>query len=419
MKIPKFRWLIAGLILLATTINYIDRQALSIAESAISKEFGLTAQDYSWIVFWFLLSYAVMQAAMGKLIDRIGAKRGFSLSVIWWSIANMLHALGTGMVSLSIYRFLLGIGEAGNFPAASKVISRWFPPNERSKAFGILTAGPGLGAIIAPPLVAFLVLTVGWRMSFVITGLLGFFWFILWQVLYSRPETNAFLAENERKLILGSRTEDDNPSDRTPWISFFKYKEVWGLIGARFIADGAFYFFVFFLPKYLTDVRGFDLRQIGLFVWMPFLAADIGSILGGWTSAKLIDRGLSLNASRKIVMWVGALGVTIAFPAIYVTSAHVALLLICVALFFIQFKQAALFTVPSDLFSSKEVASVWGISGMAGSFGGMLFAPFIGYLITNISYTPVFAIVSTMHIASVLFVMILIPRIGMLSSGRN
>ncbi len=410
MKIPKFRWIIAGLILLATTINYIDRQALSIAENAISKEFGLTAQDYSWIVFWFLLSYAVMQALMGKVIDKIGAKKGFSFSVIFWSIANMLHALGTGMVSLSIYRFLLGIGEAGNFPAASKVISKWFPKNERSKAFGILTAGPGLGAILAPPIVAFLIYSVGWRMSFVVTGALGFLWFLLWQIFYSEPETNKYLEKEELNYIVRGR-ETDEVEASTSWFGFFRYKEVWGLMLARFIADGAFYFFVFFLPKYLTDIRGFDLLQIGLFAWMPFLAADIGSVSGGWLSGKLIERGYSLDASRKIVMWIGAIGVCTAFPAIYVGSAYLALGLICLALFFIQFKQASLFTVPSDLFSSKSVASVWGLSGMAGSFGGMAFAPLIGYLITNISYTPVFAIVSIMHIISVIFVMVFIPKI--------
>ena len=416
MKIPRFRWLIAILILIATTINYIDRQAISIAENAISREFGFTAQDYSWIVFWFLCAYAVMQAVMGRLIDKIGAKTGFSISVIWWSVANMLHFFGAGLISLSIYRVLLGIGEAGNFPAASKVISRWFPAHERSAAFGILTAGPGLGAIIAPPLVAFLIYATGWRWAFVITGALGFFWFVAWQILYSEPESNKFLTDEEHSLIVLGRDDSLNIGDRLPWREYLKKREVWGLILSRFVADGAFYFFLFFLPKYLTDERGFNLAMIGAFVWLPFLTADIGSILGGWTSGKLIDRGWKLDRARKIVMWIGALGVLTAFPVIYSDSAAIALVLICIALFFIQFKQAVLFTLPTDLFEERDVASVWGLTGMAGSFGGMLFAPVVGYLITNISYTPVFAIVSLMHVFSVIFVMLFVPRIRKISS---
>jgi MFS transporter, ACS family, hexuronate transporter len=407
----RFRWLIAVLILLATTINYIDRQAISIAESQISKEFGLDAQGYSWIIFWFLLSYALMQAVTGKVIDKIGAKRGFSLSVIWWSIANMLHAFGSGVVSLSIYRFLLGIGEAGNFPAASKAISRWFPASERSIAFGILTAGPGLGAIIAPPLLAILILNFGWRMAFVITGLLGFVWWFAWQFLYDEPETSKFPNEAEKQFIVADRSSEEASTTNKSWFSFFRYREVWGLMLSRFIGDGAFYFFLFFLPKYLSDVRGFDLKQIGASAWFPFLAADIGSIFGGWLSGYLIKKGWSLNASRKTIMWIGAIGVPFAIPALYADSGYSALALIGVAMFFIQFKQAALFTVPNDLFASKHVATVWGISGMAGSLGGMAFAPVIGYLIKNISYTPVFIIVSLMHIISVLFVVFLIPRI--------
>lgn len=412
MKIPNLRWLIVGLILLATTINYIDRQAISIAEPFISKEFGLDAQGYAWIVFWFLLAYAVMQFLAGALIDRIGAKRGFSLSIIWWSIANMLHAAGTGAASLSIYRFLLGIGEAGNFPAASKAIARWFPANERATAFGILTAGPGLGAILAPPVVAFLIATYDWRTAFIVTGAIGFGWLVAWQIFYDEPEQSRFLHEQERTLILQNRQTEIGETERKKVFEFFRETSVWGLILARFIADGSFYFFVFFLPKYLTDVRGFNLKQIGLYTWIPFLAADVGSILGGWASGFLIKRGWPLLTSRKIVMSLGALGVPFAFPALFVDSAYAALACISLALFSIQFKQSALFTLPADLFPARNVATVWGISGAAGSLGGMAFTPLVGWLIKNVSYTPVFAIVSLMNIFSVLFVFIFIPKLN-------
>ncbi len=408
------RWQIIGLILLATTINYIDRQTISDAAPVISKEFNLSAQQYSWIITSFLFAYALMQVVAGRVIDWVGTKRGFSMAIVWWSLANVLHALGTGWVSFSIYRFLLGVGEAGNYPAALKAISEWFPKSERSTAVGMLNAGPGLGAIIAPPLVAWLILTVGWRFAFVFTGLFGLLWLIGWQRLYYTPEFHPRLAPEEAAFIRSDHQSRSETSDRTPWFHFFRCKEIWGLMLSRFVCDGAFYFFVFWLPKYLSDERGFNIAQIGMFAWIPFLAADIGSLAGGWTGSRLIKGGMTVDRSRRAIIWAGALLVPAAYPALFVDSPYSALFLIAVAMFAIQVKSASLFTIPADLVDSRDVAFVWGLSGAAGSFGGMLFTPFVGWLVDNVSYEPVFLIVSAMHIVSAVIVMVMIPRIELM-----
>lgn len=404
------RWWIVGTIFLATTINYIDRQALSVAAPVMRKDLNLSNEQYSWIVSAFLLSYTIMQIISGRLIDVLGTKKGFSLAIIWWSIANMLHAFGKGMLSLGIFRFLLGIGEAGNYPAGMKAISEWFPKEERSKAVGILNMGPGLGAIIAPPLLAWLILSFGWKMAFVVTGALGFLWLLLWRWIYYEPEEHPRISKKELRLIQGEK-QVEQKNEKLPWLHYFKYKEVWGLALARFISDGAFYFFVFWLPSWLADEKGFSLTEIGMFAWIPFLFSDIGSFIGGWTGEKLISKGFSLNASRKWVLWIGAILVVPVLGCLYVESPYIAIALISISLFATQFKQSSLFTLPIDVFSKKDAASVWGITGSAGSFGAMLFTPIIGWLVDTISYSPVFIIVAFLHIISALFIMIFIPRI--------
>jgi len=408
------RWWIIITIFIATTINYIDRQALSVAAPYIKNDLSISNEQYGWIVSAFLLSYAIMQFVSGNIIDKIGVKKGFSFAVIWWSIASIAHAFGKGFASLAGLRFLLGIGEAANFPTAMKAISRWFPDEEKTKATGILNMGPGLGAVIAPPLMAFLIYAVGWRMAFVVTGLFGFFWLILWQYIYHEPEDHPRLSTDE-KILLDHIAQDSEGQEKLHWTSYFKYKEVWGVALSRFVSDGSFYFFIFWLPSYLVDVKEFNLMQIGLFAWIPFLAADIGSLAGGWTGASLMKNGMSLDRSRKIVMWIGALFVIPVLLCLFVNSPMWAIFFISLALFATQFKQSSLFTIPVDLFDSQNAASVWGISGSAGSFGAMLFTPVIGWLIDNISYSPVFVIVSFLHIISVLLIHAFIPKIKKIS----
>jgi ACS family hexuronate transporter-like MFS transporter len=409
--LPNLRWIIAGMLLLATTINYIDRQAISVAAPVISEEFNFSATDYSWIVSSFLLAYAVMQLVAGGLVDRVGARLGFSVAIVGWSIANMLHAFGTSVLSFSFYRFLLGAFEAANYPAALKVIAQWFPRSQRSTAVGILNVGPGLGAILAPPLIAWLILTVGWRLSFVITGAIGFFWLIAWRKLYFPPASHPRLSASEAQLIREGTGEPPVAGQRIPLGNLLRRRVMWGLILGRLTSDAAFYTFVFWLPKYLADERGFDIAQIGMFAWIPFLAADAGSLAGGWGGSRLIRAGLSLDASRKLMMWVGAAIVPLALPALWVGSPYLALFFIAWAMFGIQVKSAVQFTLPADLFAAKDVGFTWGISGAAGSLGAMAFMRMVGWLIDHLSYEPVFVIVSAMHFVSAAIIVILIRRI--------
>lgn len=407
-KIKNLRWWIVGTVFLATTINYIDRQALSVAAPTIRKDLNLSNEEYGWIVSAFLLAYAVMQFLSGRFIDRVGTKRGFSIAVVWWSIANMLHGFAKGFTSLASFRFLLGIGEAANYPAAMKAISEWFPEKEKSKAVGILNMGPGLGAIIAPPLMAWLIISFGWQIAFVVTGAIGFIWLFLWNWIYQNPREHTLLSEEEKILLPSLETQEETPRK---WWTYFEYRQTWALAISRFVSDGAFYFFIFWLPNYLSDEKGFDLVQIGMFAWIPFLASDIGSFCGGWAGSKMMQNGMSLDRSRKLIMWIGAILVLPVLFCIYVDGATAAIALISLALFSTQFKQSSLFTLPIDIFPSKDAASIWGITGSAGSFGAMLFTPVIGWLIDNISYTPVFITVSTLHIISALIIVIMIPKI--------
>ena len=419
-----YRWRIAILLCLITTINYIDRQALTVAAPLLMEEFSISASQYGLITSGFLFAYGFGQLICGPLIDRLGSKRAFSLAVIAWSIAGMLHAFGRGFVSFFSFRVLLGLTEAANFPAATKAIAEWFPQSERSLAVGIFTMGPGLGAIIAPPLIAGIIMLWGWQAAFLIPGAIGFVWLILWNKWFHLPADHPGLPDDERRFILANtesaRTvSDDKPAqDERPWYWSLRYKEVWGLMISRFVSDGAFYFFVFWLPLYLTQERGFDLKAIALFAWIPFLAVDIGGITGGYLGKILIDKGMSLDRSRKLVIWVGAVLVLAAMPAASTDSAGLALALIAVAMFAIQFKASSMFTLPADLFPARDVGTVWGMYGAVGSFGGMVFSSLAGWTIDNYSWTPLFVAAACMHIVSAALINVFVPRIELLTESR-
>jgi len=384
------RWRLALMLCVITTINYLDRQALSIAAPSLMDEFSLSNTQYGWITSAFLFTYALGQLLSGPIIDRLGTKRGFSLAVVVWSVAGMLHALGRGFVSFFCLRGLLGFGESANFPAALKAIAEWFPRAERSMAVGILTVGPGLGAVLSPPLLGLIIYTLGWRAAFIIPGLLGFVWVWWWQRMYHPPEAHPSLSHRELELILSGREDSTEGSVRPRLRDFLRYREVWGLMLSRFVSDGAFYFFVFWVPLYLASERGFNIIEIGLFAWIPFLAADVGSLAGGWSGQELIRRGMSVNAARKWVIWVGALMVPLALPAVMAESPVLAIALIGGAMFAIQFKA-----------------------------GGMAFNAMVGWTIDHYSYLPVFATVAAMHIVSAVLVNVFIPRIELLPATSS
>jgi ACS family hexuronate transporter-like MFS transporter len=411
----QYRWVIAVMLCLITTINYIDRIALSVAAPLILEDLSLDLTQYGMITSAFLLAYALGQIFVGPLIDRYGTKKAFTVAVIVWSIAGMLHAVTRGFASLLSFRVLLGIGEAANFPAALKAVAEWFPASERSLAVGIVTIGPGLGSLLAPPLVGGLILLGGWQFAFIATGALGFVWLIAWRILFEQPDRSHRVSEQERKHILSERDEVEPEAPGMSTTTLLRKPVVWALLASRFVADGAFYFFVFFLPTYLFTERDFDIKDIALFAWIPYLGADLGSFAGGWVSKQLMDRGLSLNAARKWVIWIGALLAPLAFPAVGAESAIVAIALIGGSLFFIQFKVAAHFTVPADMFPARDVGKVWGLFGAAGSLGGMCFTYLAGVLADAGMYTTIFLLVSLMHIVSAAIITWLMPTIKQLN----
>lgn len=330
----------------------------------------------------------------------------------------MLHAFGRGVASFFSFRVLLGLTEAANFPAATKAVAEWFPKSERSLAVGIFSMGPGIGAIVAPPFIAVIILYLGWQAAFIISGAIGFLWLFLWQRWYHLPQDHPDLSAEERTLILRDRAADITPVQR-PWYWALCYREVWGLMISRFVSDGAFYFFIFWLPLYLSQERGFDLKDIALFAWIPYVAVDVGGFVGGYAGKWLMDRGVSLDRARKLVIWVGAILVLAAMPAATTQSAWVALLLIAVAMFAIQFKAASMFTLPADLFPARDVGTIWGIYGAIGSFGGAVFGSLTGWTIENYSWTPVFVAVACMHIVSALLINLFLPRIGLLDTQER
>lgn len=409
-----WRWRIAILLCLITTINYIDRLAFSIAAPTLRDVFDFTNSDFGSFSLAFLLAYGIGQIFGGRIVDRYGVRRVFSVAVIVWSIAGILHAFGQGVRSFIAARVLLGVGEAINFPAAFKAVAEWFPKDERALAVGFVTLGVGFGSIVTPPLVGWLILAHGWQLAFIVPGMLGFFWLFLWWRYYDHPTVHSRLSDVERSRIFAGQDEKASGDRMAPTrslLSFFKFRITWALMLSRFVADGAFYFILFWLPLYLVDVRDLDLRAIAIFAWLPFVFADLGSFIGGWSSSFLVKRGWSVDRARKTTIWVGALLATAALPAAFTGSIVGCFALICLTMFAIQFKQANLFTLPSDLFPARDVATIWGFFGAAGSFGGALFSKWTGTLIDTMSYTPVFIIVAGMHIVSALIITLMVPRI--------
>jgi ACS family hexuronate transporter-like MFS transporter len=416
------RWQMAALLCLITTVNYIDRQAFAVAGPVIAEEFALSNTEFGFIISAFLFAYAVGQLFVGPVIDRLGTKRAFGLAVIAWSIAGILCAAGRGFWSFLTLRSLLGLTEATNFPAAVKAIAEWFPRSERSLAVGIVTIGPGLGALVSPPLLGFLIVTWGWQWAFVVPGIAGFLWLWIWQTFYYPPEQHPRLSAAEREIILADQgTTEPNAGQgaQQKWhgfTRFFRYREVWGLMLSRFFHDGAFYFYVSWLPLYLAQERGFDIKQIAMFAWIPFLASDLGSLGGGWLGKRLIQNGMSLDRSRRLLIWGGTLIIPLTLPAVAVDSAYLSIALIGIAMFAIQAKAANLFSLPADLFLPQQVATIWGLFGAAGSLGGMFFNAAAGWATEQYDYTPVFIAVGITQIISAMAIKWFVPRIRIIEN---
>jgi len=407
------RWRIAILLAVITTINYIDRSVFGVVAPVVRAEFGLSDSDYGLITSGFLFAYGIGQLLSGPLIDRLGTKRAFSVAAVCWSVATILHALGRGLWSFLTLRIVLGVAEAANFPAASKAVAQWFPAQERATAIAVFMLGAGLGAIITPPLTVWILDSLGWQWAFIIPGAMGLVWVVLWRRWYHLPEEHPDISREEQALIIEQRSDQGGDGH---WTQLLVYREFWGIMIARLVSDFPFYFFLFWLPQYLIDVRGFDLRAIALFAWLPWVAADLGALAGGSASSSLVTRGHTINSARKWVIWVGALMVALAVvPAYYTQSTTLAFSLICFGLFAIQVKGAVFFTLPTDLFPANRVATVWGVFGAVGSLGGSSLGLLAGYLIQGAGYESVFLLIASLHLISALLLQILVPKIELVT----
>ena len=421
MQIRNLRWWIAALLAAASALSYLDRQSLPVAVVEIHKTIPITDTQYSWLVALFLLSYGLMYAIGGRIIDLLGTKRGYALMITWWSLATIFHGFVTNVLELGIARFLLGIGEGGGFPGSAKAVSEWFPAKERSFAFGIFNTGSSLGAVAAPPLIAFVIIEFSWRWVFYFTGLLGIAWLGFWWKLYDRPNEHKLITADERKYLQVSLPGSSSPSQVSviPWARLFQYRQTWGLVLSSLVSNSAWYFFIFWLPKYLADVRHLDIAHIGYYAWIPYAFAGAGSFVGGWFSSFLIARRVSLDHSRKIALGISA-GVMPASLFIVRSPLSVAIIFFSVAFLGFQFWSTISQTVASDIFPASTVGSIIGLMGAAGSLGAVLFNVLVGWFLTHYhSYSAVMTIVGLLLPLSFFIILFVVGRIEPLDQPEN
>ena len=417
--LPHLRWWICGLLFFGSTVNYIDRGTIAILAPHLQTIFHITESDYGWIISAFMWAYAIFMLISGGVIDWLGTRVGYGLAMGWWSLAAMGHALARGVLSFSVARFLLGAGEAGNFPASIKAVAEWFPKRERALATGIFNSGTSIGTVISYPIVGAILLEWGWRAAFVITGLFGVVCLAAWLLLYRLPRFHRWLSQEELQIIESREPDEtDEPDSKITWKKLLRYRQAWGFTLAKFMTDPIWWFYIFWLPKYLVQVRGFSIAKLEWFGSIPFLAAILGSVGGGWLSGFLIGRGWSVNASRKTAMAVCAFSMPAGIAAVLSGNIWIALALISVSTSAHSGWSANLFTLASDIFPKRDVASVVGLGGAAGAVGGMIIAPLAGYTLQFIhSYVPLFIICGTMHPLALALMQLIIPRIHPIARG--
>jgi ACS family hexuronate transporter-like MFS transporter len=406
------RWKMALLITAAIAISYFDRQTLPIAIRAIQREIPVTNTQFSHLQAAFLAAYALMYAGSGKLIDVLGTRKGFLLIMLWWSLACASQGLASSVPMLAVCLFLLGMGEGGGFPAATKAMAEWFPAHERSTAMGMMNAGTAVGAVAAPPLIALTLAHLSWRWVFFLAGAVGLMWTLWWIRDYQPAASHPRLSAGERQELAEVLAPKVTSDLKIRWIDLFRYPQVSGLVFAKFLSDAAWYFYIFWLPKYLYDVHHFDTKQVGYFAWIPYAAAGVGSLLGGWFSSRLIQRGFSLNMSRKIALGVSA-GVMPSILLVMHSPVELVIVLFSIAFAGQQSWSTLVMTLPSDLVPSSVVGSFAGLVGFGGAMGGIVFGLIVGLLLDHgFGYGPVFACVSVLHLIGFCVILLTIRVVG-------
>jgi ACS family hexuronate transporter-like MFS transporter len=409
--IGRYRWAICALLFFATTINYIDRQVLGIlaTDEVFKQTIGWNDAQYGFIQTAFQAAYAVGLLVVGGLMDKFGTRKGFSFAVAFWSVAAMAHALARSIFGFGVARFALGLGEAGNFPAAIKTVAEWFPKKERALATGIFNSGSNVGAIIGPLAVPFIAVRWGWQWAFILTGLLGFVWLAFWLAMYRRPEEHPKLSAAELAHIQSDPAE---PTTKIKWSRLIPHRQTWAFAVGKFMTDPIWWVYLFWLPKFLNTNYGLNITQIGLPLVVIYVAADFGSIGGGWLSSSLIKRGWSVNKSRKTAMLVCAIAVIPIIFAANASSMWAAVAFVSLAASAHQGWSANMFTMASDMFPRRAVGSVVGIGGMAGSVGGMLIQTTVGLILFYTgSYLPIFIIAGSTYLVALGIIHLLVPQL--------
>jgi len=433
---PRWRWLMIALAFLATTINYLDRQTLSVAAPVLIDQFGMSHAAYARVVFAFMLAYTIANGISGPLLDRLGTRLGFALTMAWWSAASILNALARGPRSLGAYQFLLGAGEAGNWPACVKVVAEWFPVKERALASGIFNSGSAVGAILAPPLVVWILLHSGWRQAFVWVGIVGFVWLLIWSLVYN--DSPPRISRGQGVVAAESSPSSDGSATPRPFLAkegnslssavpgavvspwkLFRTRFVWSFTLAKVFLDPVWYFYIFWFPEYLRRARNFSVASIGRYAWIPFLVAGLGNILGGWFSGWMLKRGYPINLARKGGVTLFALLMTCAIPAVLVRDARVSIALVAVAMLGYTGSGSIMLAYPADVFPKNLVGSIWGLASMGSGFGGMVFALLTGVVIDRYSYLPAFIGFGLMPLICASILWTLLGPIAPLSRARD
>lgn len=419
------RWVIIGLIAVATVVNYIDRNALAVMWPEIASEVGATKEDYALLVTIFMLFYALGQFVFGKLFDAIGVRLGFALSIGFWSISIMLHALASSIASFSLFRAMLGVSEAGAWPGAVKANAEWFPAKERALAQGIFNAGASVGAIISAPLIALIFLWLGWKGTFLLVGVLGFLWLLPWLIIYrAGPDRHPWVSDAERVLILDKpQAQATDEALVPPYVPTLKqllsHRQSWGVILSRFFLDPIWWLFVSWLPIYLAETFNFDIKQIGIFAWVPYVGAMIGSMVGGWLSGQLIKSGRSPGMARKLTVTLGGLiMIPCLIAAPFMTDPTLAVLVIAGVLLGFQIAIGNIQTIPGDLFDGRSVGSLAGVGGMA-AVAGTLITTWLVPVMTKVSYGPIFILVAALVPLSILSLWFVTGRIAPVQAATS
>jgi ACS family hexuronate transporter-like MFS transporter len=408
-SVGHFRWSVCALLFFAATVNYVDRQVIGILKPTLQDLYHWSEVDYSNVVFAFTAAYAIGLLVVGRIIDWLGVRKGFSLAVVVWSVAAMGHALARSVFGFGAARFALGLGESGSFPASIKAVAEWFPKKERALATGLFNAGTNIGAVVAPLVVPWITVVYGWRWAFIATGALGFFWVVAWMAMYANPQNHPRLSRRELEYI---QSDAEAPQTKIAWRTLFPHRQTWAFAAGKFLTDPIWWVYLYWVPDFLHKNHGLSLTQIGGPLITIYLLADFGSVGGGWLSSFLIKRNWSVNASRKLAMLICAVSVV---PIIFASKASglwTSVALIGLATAAHQGWSANLFTLVSDMFPRRAVGSVVGIGGMAGAIGGMLIAKIVGYILDwTGSYFPVFLIAGSAYLVALLLIHLIVPRL--------